>query len=203
MEPRLDLIGGRVVVLEGELDDAPVLVRAFGAIAALGKADPVDNLICVPHFEVVRTPDGARHAKLAAELLANGDRVWDACDPMTRTSVPDHVDAWRIVQYDSCRALEGWATLLLAFDDFYANRIKYPNVGAVEPVTVDPGTVAKRWLLIPLTRAVHLLVVHVRDPHSAVALMLREAASTLPKGAVELYPACDGAARLRSSTARS
>ena len=87
-----DLIGGRVVVLEGELD-ANALVRAFGAVAVLGKADPVDNLICVPHSEIVRTPDGARHAKLAAELLANGERAWDACDPMTRTSVPDNVDA--------------------------------------------------------------------------------------------------------------
>ena len=76
VEPRRDLIGGRVVVLEGELDDAPALVRAFGAVAALGKVDPVDNLICVPHSEIVRTPDGARHAKLAAELLANGERVW-------------------------------------------------------------------------------------------------------------------------------
>lgn len=199
VEPRRDLIGGRVVVLEGELDDAPALVRAFGAFAALGKADPVDNLICVPHSEIIRAPNGARHAKLAAELLANGDRVWDACDPMTRTSVPDHVDAWRIVQYDSCRGLEGWATLLLAIDDLYANRIKHPNVGAVEPVGIDPVTVAKRWLLIPLTRAVHLIVVHVRDPQSSVASMLREAASTLPKDAVEFFAACDGAARLQPS----
>ena len=70
-----DLIGGRVVVLEGELD-ANALVRAFGAVAVLGKADPVDNLICVPHSEIVRAPGGARHAKLAAQLLANGERVW-------------------------------------------------------------------------------------------------------------------------------
>ena len=85
-------------MLEGELDEANALARAFGAIAALGKADPVDNLICVPHSEIVRTPDGARHAKLAAELPANGDRVWDASAPMTRTSVLEHVGAWRIVQ---------------------------------------------------------------------------------------------------------
>ena len=131
-------------MLECELDDAPALVCAFGAVAALGKADPVDNLICVPHSEIVRAPGGARHAKLAAELLANGERVWDACDPMTRTRVPNHVDAWRILQYDLCRGLEGRATLLLAIDDLYANRIKHPNVGPVEPVAVDPGTVAKR-----------------------------------------------------------
>ena len=116
-------------MLEGELDEANALARAFGAIAALGKADPVDNLICVPHSEIVRTPDGARHAKLAAELPANGDRVWDASAPMTRTSVLEHVGAWRIVQYGTCRGLEGCATLLLAIDNLYANRIKHLTLG--------------------------------------------------------------------------
>lgn len=196
VEPRRDLIGGRVVVLEGELAHAPALVRAFGAVAALGKANPVDNLICVPHSEIVRRSDGGRHARLAAELRAQGGVVWDACDPLTRTSVPTSSDAWRIVQYDSCRGLEGWATLLVAIDDLYANRIKHPNVGAAEPV-IDAEMVARRWLLIPLTRAVHLLVVHVRDPKSPVAAMLREAASEMPKGAIEFYAACDGASCLQ------
>ena len=70
----------------------------------------------------------------------------------------------------------------------------FPNArtgaGAVQ---IDPVTVAKRWLLIPLTRAVHLLVVHVRDPHSPVASMQREVASTPPKVAVALDPASNGA----------
>jgi hypothetical protein len=98
------------------------------------------------------------------------------------------------VQYDSCRGLEGCATLLLSLDDLYTNRIKHPNLADTE--TVDPEIVARRWLLIPLTRAVHLLVIHVRDPQSAVASMLREAAVSLPKGFVETYAANDGAARV-------
>ena len=97
------------------------------------------------------------------------------------------------MQYDSCRGLEERATLLLAIDDLYTNRIKHPNVGAVEPNAADPVNVAKRWLPIPLTRAVHLLVVHVRDPHSPVASMQREVASTPPKVAVALDPASNGA----------
>ncbi len=196
VEPRRDLVGGRVIVLEGQLDDAPALVRAVGSVAALGKADPVDNLICVPHSEIVHSPGGGRHARLAAELREGGRAVWDACDPLTRTSGPDGSAAWRIVQYDSCRGLEGWATLLVALDDLYANRIKHPSVGAAEKTTVDPEIVARRWLLIPLTRAVHLLVVHVRDPRSPVAAMLREAATALPRDTIEFYAARDGAARL-------
>jgi hypothetical protein len=194
VEPRKDLAGGRVVILEGELDDAPALVRALGVAAALGQADPVDNLICVPHSEIVRADGGRRGARLAAELQAAGDVVWDACNPLARTRAPEGADAWRIVQYDSCRGLEGWATLLIALDDLYANRLKYPNAGRFE--TVDPEIVARRWLLIPLTRAVHLLVVNVRDPASPVAAMMREAAAGMPKGVVEFCAAKDGAPRL-------
>ena len=197
--PRAELLGGRIVILEGELDDAPALVRALGTAAALGKASPVDNVICVPHSEIAMNASGGRGARLAADLQAEGETVWDACNPLTRTSAPEGSDAWRIVQYDSCRGLEGWATLLLRLDDLYTNRMKHPNIGSAE--TIDPEVVARRWLLIPLTRAVHLLVVHVRDPQSAVATMLREATASLPKGFVETYAANDGAARLAAVAA--
>ena len=189
------------MVLEGELGDAVTLVRALGDAAARGKADPVDNLICVPHSAVVRDDRGARAARVAVELQAAGETVWDACNPLTRTSAPDGPQAWRIVQYDSCRGLEGWATLLLALDDLYANRLKHPNIGSTDRA-IDPQIVARRRLLIPLTRAVHLLVVHVRDPHSPVAAMVRAAALGLPPGIVEFYPANDGAARLAAAAER-
>ena len=195
VDPHADLSGGIVLILEGELNDAPALVRAIQAVAATGNANPVDNLICVPHSEIVSEEGGGRHARLAAELRAAGEIVWDASDPLTRTTAPDGTDAWRIVQYDSCRGLEGWATLLVALDDLYANKIKHPNAAATAP-GIDPELVARRWLLIPLTRAVHLLVVHVRDPQSPVALMLREAAAAMPRGVVERCPASDGAAFL-------
>ncbi len=197
VEPRTDLVGGRILILEGRIDDAPALVRALGSAAAIGKARPVDNLICVPHSEIARDERGGRCARLAGELQAAGNTVWDACNPLTRTSAPEGSDAWRIVQYDSCRGLEGWATLLLGLDDLYANRIKHPNIGSTEKV--DPEIVARRWLLIPLTRAVHLLVIHIRQPESAVAAMLRESAASLPKGVVEIYGATEGAGRLAAA----
>ena len=103
---------------------------------------------------------------------------------------PTDENAWRIIQYASCRGLEGWASILIALDDLYANKMKYPSsIGS--DVDVDPQYVARRWLLIPLTRAVHLLVIHVRDAESPVAKMLREASTALPKGVVEWSSAAE------------
>jgi hypothetical protein len=79
---------------------------------------------------------------------------------------------------------EGWATLLVSLDDVYANKLKYPTSTA-SAATVDAEMIARRWLLIPMTRANHLLVIHVRDASSPVAARLREAADAMPKGVVE------------------
>jgi hypothetical protein len=72
----------------------------------------------------------------------------------------------------------------MALDDLFANKLKHPNLHDGD-ADVDVEMAARRWLLIPLTRAVHLLVIHVRDPRSLVATMLREAAATMPEGVVE------------------
>jgi hypothetical protein len=194
VEPRDDLPGGRIVVALGENVASPELVRAMAAAAREGKADPVDCLVCVPHSGVVRA-DGRRHARFAEVVAAAGGRVWDASDPRTRGTDPTDKDLWRIVQYDSCRGLEGWITLALDLDDFYANRLRHPNFHR-DDLQGDPQTVARRWLMIPLTRAVHTLVVTIRDPESPVAAILRAATERMPKGVVAWTDAAGCAAEI-------
>jgi hypothetical protein len=100
--------------------------------------------------------------------------------------VPAGNDTLRIVRYESSRGLEGWITLALDLDDFAANKRKHPNLNPNDP-PIDADIVAARWLLIPLTRAVHTLVITIRDPQSLVALQLREATAdpAMPFGVVE------------------
>jgi hypothetical protein len=194
VKPRADLTGGRIVVIEGALEDPASLVKSIGRIAAAGKAKPLDNLICVPPTFIQGSADN-RASSIATALEAEGEPVWDACNRITRTLPSTDENAWRIIQYASCRGLEGWATVLFAIDDLYANKLKYPSSSDADG-DIDAELVARRWLLIPLTRAVHLLVVHVRDPESPVGSLLREATSALPKGVVEWYSAGGVAASL-------
>ncbi len=183
VEPRDDLPGGRIVIAAGGDAASPELVRAIAAAAREGHADPADCLVCVPHSNVVTDADGRRHALFADVVRAAGGRAWDASDPATRGTAPADKDLWRIVQYDSCRGLEGWIALALDLDDFFANRLRHPNFHRDEPLG-DAEKVARRWLMIPLTRAVHTFVITIRDPQSPVAAMLRTATETMPKGVV-------------------
>jgi hypothetical protein len=183
VEPHEDLPGGRVIIAAGADVASPELVHAIAAAAREGHADAADCLVCVPHSNVVTDADGRRHARFADIVRAAGGRAWDASDPQTRGTAPVDTDLWRIVQYDSCRGLEGWIALALDLDEFFANRLRHPNFHRDDPLG-DAEKVARRWLMIPLTRAVHTLVITIRDPLSPVAAMLRAATEQMPKGVV-------------------
>lgn len=200
VKPRDDLPGGRIIVAVGPDAASAALVRAMSLAAEAGKADPVDCLVCVPYTDIERHQDGSRRARFTAHIEAAGFSAWDACDATTRTTAPASTDVWRIVQYDSCRGLEGWVTLALDLDDLYAQKLKHPNYHRDDHED-DVELVARRWLLIPLTRAVHTLIITIRDPASPVAAMLREAADTMPPGVVEWCTAAECVSRVAPVTA--
>jgi hypothetical protein len=169
IEPQESLPGGRVIITSGDAI-SPEVLRAIVSAAAQQRADPVDCLICVP--------PKSGGVDVCPQLFAAADSaglaIWDGTIPANRGSVPGD-DALRVVRYESSRGLEGWITVALDLDDFAANKMKHPNLKPNDP-PVEADVVAARWLLIPLTRAVHTLVITVRDPQSLVALRLREAA---------------------------
>jgi len=91
----------------------------------------------------------------------------------------------RIVRYDSCRGLEGWITVALDLDALVAQKRQYPNNHPGDP-EVDVDAAALRWMMIPITRAVHTLVISLRDAESPVTGILRDAVerSGLPPGVI-------------------
>ncbi|MDP9025047.1 MAG: hypothetical protein M3N13_06730, partial [Candidatus Eremiobacteraeota bacterium] len=199
VKPTPELFGGRVVIVTGPLEARLPIVFAMGEAVESAAAGPVDMLLCVPPPEVTLNADGARKSIVGCELEGVGLQTWDACDPVMRSTPPASSDSWRIVQYDSCRGLEGYAVLLFALDDLYANKLKYPNQLQSDE-EIDAKLVAERFLLIPMTRAVQLLIIHVRDTASPIYSLLRDAASLMPAGVVEWCTASDAPKRIAPLT---
>ena len=75
------------------------------------------------------------------------------------------------------RGLEGWSTLLVALDELYAHRVAHPKMSAED--RCSPEDVAKRWLLMAVTRAARTLVITLSDPSSQVFDWLQRAAATV------------------------
>jgi len=95
---------------------------------------------------------------------------------------------YRILNYESSRGLEGWTCVCLELDQFYSSlssifvpKTQEGNLRSQQTeLTVASSqeqleTFLFNWLLIPLTRAIDTIVLHVKDPDCDLAKALRHA----------------------------
>ena len=182
LTPHELLAGGRIFIVVGD-PVSPEFLRAVVDSAAADRADAADCLICVP-AKSSSSGDPCREKILAAAASADIP-IWDGTDQQNRDASHIESSALRIVRYDSCRGLEGWITVALDLDALVAQKRQYPNNHPGDP-EVDVDAAALRWMMIPITRAVHTLVISLRDAESPVTGILRDAVerSGLPPGVI-------------------
>ncbi len=185
LEPVHESHGGKVIVIEGNAFSEKFHKR----IIATSKDDgnrPVDMLLCVPPSWVV-TANGRRESTIAQRYRDWNLQVWDGVDPKMRDDFPTSLDQFRIVQYESCRGLEGWVVVNFGLDEFFEYKRSNPEITKEqreedmyfneEEAALD---YAKKWLMIPLTRAIDTLVIHISDRSSFVGKTLVELHNKFP-----------------------
>jgi len=179
--------------------DGPYLGNSelHGSLVERTKEDgqqPIDMLFCVPPSLVKRTPQKHPIGSVAAERFAEwGYETWDGVATEIRGEYPTKFGQLRIVQYDSCRGLEGWVSVNLGIDDFhrykideYLNRHNDSNApGNLQDATTDEqqeraNNFAARWLVIALTRAIDTLVIEIGVEDTPIRRILKAAAEKHP-----------------------
>lgn len=178
LEPNPEANGGRVIIVEGDMvHDSAVFEQVRLEAAGLGN-HPIDLLACVPPSLVVHEEDHA-YSHPGSALVASGQSVWDATSIDVRDYYPTERDALRIVQYDSCRGLEGWAVLNYAFDDLFDYKYRqwleaeHDTEDRFETVEELARAFASQWIMIPLTRAMDTLVINISRRESILKDVLR------------------------------
>jgi GTPase SAR1 family protein len=178
LEPNPDANGGRVLIVEGNMaHDTAIYERLRAEAAELGNY-PVDLLACVPPSLVIRDEDSA-YSVPGRTINAEGGLTWDATAVDVRAQYPTDRDALRIVQYDSCRGLEGWTVINYAFDDFYDYKYRQwmnapQDLGGLFDTQEDlAAAFAAQWTMIPLTRAMDTLVINLSKRTSPIKDALR------------------------------
>jgi hypothetical protein len=190
--------GGKVIVLEG--DKSLVKENFENYILDLKKHgnENIDMLFCVPPSWVVKTKEinkegqkvTTRHSRIAQMLTNWGYSVWDGVNPDIRHSFPIDKDQLRALQYESCRGLEGWTVVNLAFDEFHEfkrnpnymsesdmNLSKHSDGGTLDFLTTDDEILqnhANKWAMIPLTRAIDTMIIHINSSESFIGNILKE-----------------------------
>jgi hypothetical protein len=182
IEPSNEAAGGKVLLSYRPYTELGAMRQALLVEAQATGNSLIDFLHCVPTSEVVGTEDGPR-SNLANQFELEGLATWDAVNQAARKDFPRSLDTARIVQYESCRGLEGWVTVLDGLDEFWHRKFEASlrqddfNQSFVDP-NERASRVAWRWVMIALTRPIDTLVITVRDPQSEVAKVIEAVAKS-------------------------
>lgn len=183
--------GGKVIVVIGNAMSED-FHRRLSATAKNDGNRPIDMLFCVPPSWVKTAPNGDKYSIVSDQYEKWGMRTWDAVDPELRGEYPTSLDQYRIVQYESCRGLEGWVVVNYGLDEFFDYKRSNSDISEEERNDMffddEKSSIeyAKKWIMIPLTRAIDTLVLHVTDDQSYIGKMLLELHQQHPES-VELY----------------
>jgi len=187
LEDNKDATGGKIKIYEGDLRKGfPDFMIKICEEAKSQKNEVVDLLTCVPPSQVDhnQSPPSAP----GRSLLNAGVEIWDATSVYdeTRGSFPTSLDQLRIVQYESCRGLEGWITINFGLDEFFAykHRASLNSYNKNNATLLSKKETAQRqaalWLMIPLTRAMDTLVLNVTKKDSELKTALKAVYDRFP-----------------------
>ena len=178
--------GGNIIIVEGNytLDIHKRLIQQNIS----DKNENVDMLFCVPpikRYESIEHVENG-HLSLAEAFIKWDYSVWNGVEEKHRNTYPTKLEQLRIVQYNSCRGLEGWISVNIAFDKFYEykyNEYKPPTEGQFDlmPEEVKKEIYVANWCLIPLTRAIDTIVLHIEDSNSYISKILKEMYNETPE----------------------
>lgn len=188
--------GGRITVLV-----EPQPRRAMErALALLGEdlvnqpqMRPVDALVCLPQTAATPNANYLNLFEKAQEL--NKADYWRGYDWETRKNreYPSRQTALRAVLYQSCRGMEGWTTICMGLDLFYDHVIARPDIDIEEirnkvkseqglffteamferRLAAEQRAYALNWLMIPLTRSMDHMIIHLKDAESTLGRVLQ------------------------------
>lgn len=172
--------GGRVIVRFGKYEDMKDLQAELLREAVKANNMPIDLLHCVPPSNVSDV-SGTRSSSLAKSFADSSWNSWDAVDEKTRRTFPRPTDLRRIIQYESCRGLEGWSVVLDGLDEFWELKRQAALAELQEsPMAEEKAdAIAWRWVMIPITRPIDTLIITLRSRASVVASTLKIVADSL------------------------
>jgi hypothetical protein len=183
--PNDQAAGGRIILVEGTLVQSDAVYReVLDATRAAGNQE-IDMLFCVPPDDVSSSAEGNESA-LGRHLAELGAEVWDATDANRRKDFPRSTAAHRVVQYQSCRGLEGWSVFAERLDAFWvSSRSSYLAENPLADTSLrDPADAAEeaawRWCMTVLTRPIDTLVISLGSRDSPCARIFGDIARERP-----------------------
>ena len=154
---------------------------------ALSKIENLDWLFLVPPERVVNNS-----SPINDFLCDHGFDVLNWIDENSRDTFASNVNDYRVLQYESCRGLEGWNLILDHFDSFLTMKLRSFSGTDFNPereiLDYEDEIVEHlwNWLSMVLCRGMDTVVMHVDNARSPVGRFLIDRCRAMPD-VVEFY----------------
>lgn len=185
LEPKEELIGGSIIIRTKPYDNNSHK-KIFESCIANGNS-AYEMMFLVPPSLVKKEIGTDKYGNevitkefaLINDFRNQGIILWDGTNSDLRSEYVVNLNEHRVLQYESCRGLEGWSVICLDFDDFIKYKMetfKEENTGelALETLEEKRNRFVYLWALIPMTRAIDTLVITLRDKNSLIAKILKQ-----------------------------
>lgn len=176
LEPKEDLYGGKIIIKIGDYTKE-LHNREFRICKNNGNS-AYEMMFLVPPSLVDRSINERSFSK-AQEFRNNGIKIWDGTNTDLRNEYSVDLESHKLLQYESCRGLEGWTVICLELDEFMRYKLETfeeEDTGelALETFEEKRDRFVNLWTLIPLTRAIDTLIITIKNPESKIAKILNE-----------------------------
>jgi hypothetical protein len=189
IEPTEELLGGKVVISTQPYSKE--LHEQEYKILKDNKNTAYEMMFVAPPSLVKREKSKSRYNNeeeninrsflLKESFDEMGINIWDGTNNETRSIYPIDNEHHRVLQYDSCRGLEGSTVVCLEFDEFIKYKMEtyeFDTGPSPELALESPEEIKERhinlWALIPLTRAKDRLVITLKNKDSEIGKIFRE-----------------------------
>jgi hypothetical protein len=185
LEPKEDLYGGKIIIKIGDYTKE-LHEREFKICKEQGNS-AYEMMFLVPPNLVTRSQAEDEFGKSKEirsfskqnDFSDKGIKIWDGTSTDLRTSYAVNLDEHRLLQYESCRGLEGWVVVCLDLDEFMRYKFEtFEEVDtgelALESFEEKRNKFVNLWTLIPLTRAIDTLILTIKNRESKIAKLLYE-----------------------------
>lgn len=186
LEAKNELIGGKVIISTKPYGEE-LHNRLFKQCSENGNS-AYEMMFLVPPSLVERyqnqdefgQPKEDKRFIKTSDFKDMGINVWDGTSTDLRTQYVVDLNEHRLLQYESCRGLEGWTVINLDFDKFIDYKMQTfeeeenTNELALESLEEKRRRFVYLWALIPLTRAIDSLVITLNNSNGFIGKVLKE-----------------------------
>ena len=168
VQPNEDLVGGKVIVTNAY---GPEMHNKYMKECAKHGGTAYDYMLLASNSLVEKGEFLLKKAYTDSKI-----NIFDASNPDIRNTVYGETNAnnneHRLYPYESCRGLEAWTVVCLRFHELFTK--PHPH----DYKEIDYGAARRYmqvlWALMPLTRAVHTIIITIDATDNVILPVLRE-----------------------------